>query len=576
MKKLFPYLVYLKDVKMAFILAILAGIFYGASTGLGIPVLIRYLYPKIFSNEAISVMTLTLICTLPVIVSAFRAGGNFLNSYYLSYCGQYILQQLRIKVFAKIQNLPIAFFHKRQPGDLISRVSNDTTILQQTIINASQEILKQPITLLGAVSYIVYMCFQQSDVVFLIIFILAIPLCIVPIRYIGIKMRNKARAMQEQTSELTHRLAQNLSAVKEIRSFCLEEYELSRYEAVCHVLRERFLKVVKYTSILSPSIEVIASFGVAMAFWYSYKSKIEPDVFISIVGALYLSYEPIKKLGRLNSEMQQGLASLERLENILEEPITIHDPAVPHPVGKLEGNIQFKNVSFAYEMAPVLRDVTVHLTAKKTYALVGPSGAGKTTFAHLIPRFYDLAEGNGSITIDGINIKDMRLKDLRQNIALVSQDPVLFNDTIYNNILVGKPSASHEELMTAAKRAFAHHFILELENGYDTLVGENGSMLSGGQKQRIALARAFLKDAPILILDEATSALDANSEQLIQQALEELFKGKTVIIIAHRFSTIKHADRIFVFKSGEIIEEGTHDLLCEGKGLYEELYAKQS
>lgn len=576
MKKLFFYIKYLKDVRKQFFLAILSGILYGASTGLGIPLIIKYLYPKVFGNENLSVFILTLICILPIVVTIIRASGNFLNSYYLAYCGQHVLEQLRIQIFSKLQSLPIAFFHKKTPGDIITRATNDTGVLQNSIISVSQELLKQPTTLIGAVGYIIYMCFQQSDIVFLMIFILAIPVCIIPIRLIGIKMRDKARAMQAQSSELTQRLTQNLVAVKEIRSFCLEDYELSRYKKVCISMRERVLKVVKYSSILSPSIEVIASIGVAMAFYYSTVAKIEPEVFISIVMALYLSYEPIKKLGRLNNELQQGLASLDRIEEIIDEPVNIKDPENPAKVDKLAGDIEFKDIQFAYETLPVLKGINIKIKAHTTCALVGPSGAGKSTFAHLIPRFYDLTAGQGSISIDGIDIRDMTLKDLRGNIGLVTQDPILFNDTIYNNILVGKPTATREEVITASKKAFAHEFIEAQANGYETELGENGARISGGQKQRLAIARAFLKDAPILILDEATSALDAHSEEFIQKALENLIQGKTVIIIAHRFSTIKHADSIIVFNQGEIVEHGSHETLMSNNALYASLYEKQT
>jgi subfamily B ATP-binding cassette protein MsbA len=267
------------------------------------------------------------------------------------------------------------------------------------------------------------------------------------------------------------------------------------------------------------------------------------------------------------------MAGLERIESLLNEPVTICDPEHPIHVHTLKGDITFSDVSFAYEETPVLSHVNQSLPAGKTYALVGPSGAGKTTFANLIPRFYEVS--SGSVSIDGIDVRSMRLHDVRKHISIVSQDPVLFNDTIYNNILVGNINATSEQIHEAARNAFAEDFIQELEDGYETYVGERGTRLSGGQKQRIAIARAFLKNAPILIMDEATSALDANSESAIQKALEQLIRNKTVILIAHRFSSIKHADEILVFDQGKVVDRGTHETLFEKSILYRSLYEKQ-
>lgn len=573
MKKFLPYLKYLKPVRIQLILAILLGVLYGVSTGVGIPVIVKFLYPKIFSEENIKVSTMILYVLLPFVISIIRSSSNFFNAYYMIYCGQHLLEKIRLLVFEKIQNMHLSFFNKYTPAEIITRSSSDTANLQNALIEFAQDAIKQPITLMGSVGVMVHLCIKHTDAIFLVIFLLAIPLCILPIRIVGLKLRKKATSMQAQVGEITHRLNQNLGAIKEVRSFCLEEYEKKRYEEACDNFMYRFMKLAKYGIILSPIIEVIAALGVSVAFFYAYKKTIEPEVFIALAIALYLSYEPLKKIGRLNNEIQRGIASLERIEELLNEPITIADPDKPVPVDKFEGNIEFHDVHFSYETAPVLEGVSQKLEAGRTYALVGSSGAGKTTFTSLILRFYEAQKGR--VTIDGINIKDVTLKDLRKNIALVSQDPMLFNDTVYNNILIGNLKATREEVVDAAEKAYAHDFIKSLATGYDTGVGENGTQLSGGQKQRIAIARAFLKDAPILILDEATSALDAISENCIQMALETLFNGKTVIIIAHRFSSIKHADMIFVFEGGKIVETGTHGELFGSSGVYHKLYQQQ-
>jgi subfamily B ATP-binding cassette protein MsbA len=296
--------------------------------------------------------------------------------------------------------------------------------------------------------------------------------------------------------------------------------------------------------------------------------------FLTIITAVYISYDPIKKLGAINNEIKRGEAALNRIEVVLKEPVSIRDPENPVPVGRVRGDITFEDVSFAYKAEePVLTGVSVAVPSGTVCALVGPSGAGKTTFANLVPRFYEV--DGGRVAIDGVDIRRMSLGDLRRNVALVSQDPVLFNDTVHNNLLLGRLDATPEEVREAARNAHAEEFILSFPNGYDTVVGERGARLSGGQKQRLAVARAFLRNAPILILDEATSALDSQSEQMIQDALRKLVVGKTVLIIAHRFSTIRDASLILVFDRGSIVARGNHSELYSGNPLYRSLYDRQ-
>ena len=354
----------------------------------------------------------------------------------------------------------------------------------------------------------------------------------------------------------------------------LEQRETDAFAGRSRSLLTLQLKIAKYAQALSPAIELVSAAGIAGTLVYAYQAGISKDDFLAIVTALYFCYEPIKKLGALNNELKRGEASLDRLEVVLHEPVTITDRADARPAGRLRGDVEFAGVSFAYGEHPALRGVSVRIPAGTVCALVGPSGAGKSTFANLVPRFYEVASGR--VTIDGLDVRDLRLADLRRNIALVSQDPVLFNETIYHNLLLGRPDATRAEVLAAAKAAHAHEFIEKQPQGYDTVVGERGALLSGGQKQRLAIARAFLRNAPILILDEATSALDSESEAAVQDALKHLVVGKTVLIIAHRFSTIRDASLILVFDRGAIVAQGNHASLYAGNALYRSLYDRQT
>jgi subfamily B ATP-binding cassette protein MsbA len=373
---------------------------------------------------------------------------------------------------------------------------------------------------------------------------------------------------------VTNSLNENLGAAKEVRAFGLEERQALAFSGETSALVRFQLKVAKYDKALTPAIEIISAFGIGVVFVYSYHARVPFQNFLSVVTALFLSYEPIKKLGAVNNDLMRGEAALDRLEVVFNEPLTIQDPTDPVAVGRVRGDISFKSVRFSYKAEePVLLGVSAEIPAGTICALVGPSGAGKTTFANLVPRFFDA--GAGSVAIDGIDIRRMRLGDLRRNIALVSQDPVLFNDTVHNNLLLGRLDATPAEVRTAAVNANADEFIRSFPKGYETIVGERGARLSGGQKQRLAVARAFLRNAPILILDEATSALDSQSEQMIQDALRKLVVGKTVLIIAHRFSTIRDASLILVFDRGAIAARGTHSQLYGANELYKSLYDRQ-
>lgn len=576
MKRFYPYFKYLRPVLPQLIIALLSGVVFGITGGFGIPTLVQKVFPEIFESdkEPIALSLLLFYCSLPFMVMAVRGTAGFLNTYLLGYCSVHMTMKLQREVFTKLQVLPLSFFKKHSDGDLMARATVDVGMLRVALVDLAQELVKQPTTLIGALGYLVYLCYTQTNMLFLLLLIGFIPITIIPIRIAGKKLKRRAISMQAQVGNLTQHVSQNLRSVREVRAYVLEESEKQKYRSMLEEYRIYFLKITKYNVILSPIIEIISAVGIGVALFYAYHAGVRWEAFLAAVTALYLCYEPIKKLGALHNKIQQALASVDRVEEILHEPVSIDDPADPVEVHKLKGEIAFHQVEFAYQDVPVLREINLCLKAGRSYALVGPSGAGKSTFANLIPRFYDVSKGG--VTIDGIDIRNMRLHDLRRNIALVSQEPILFGDTVYNNILVGRPEASREEVMAAARDAYAHHFIEEMEQGYDTQVGQAGGRLSGGQRQRIALARAFLKDAPIVILDEATSALDAVSEDSIQKALSKLMQGKTVIIIAHRFSSIRNVDEILVFNEGIIVERGCHDELMDQDSFYRILYSTQA
>lgn len=577
MRRFRPYLKYLKPVRTYFIGAALCAGVYGFVYGFVLNyVLMQKVFPMLFNADGPRLDDWKLWGYAALVPAVFFVRGlaAFLNTYLVSLCGVKILEQIRVEFFRKLQELPLSFYSRHPAGDLISRGLADTNQLQFTLTNVANEIFKQPATLLFSLGTLVYLGVQNKDVWIVLLCLATVPICIFPIRYVGRHVLRRARQMQEQLGLLTDRFSENLSAVKEVRAFGLEERESRRFTNVVQSLFTVQMKVVKYSSFLSPTIEFISSVGVAFTLVYAYKVGLEWNIFLSIVFALFVSYEPVKKLGAINNDLKRGESALDRLEHVLHQPLVITNPAHPVSVDRLQGHVRFTNVNFAYKDGePVLHDVTADVPSGTVCALVGPSGAGKSTFANLIPRFYEVT--GGKVSIDGHDVRDMRISDLRGNIAVVSQDPVLFNDTIYNNLLLGRTNATRDEVMAATTSAHADEFINTLPQGYDTIVGERGALLSGGQKQRIALARAFLRNAPILILDEATSALDSQSEQMIQEALQKLVVGKTVFIIAHRFSTIRDASMILVFDQGRIVAWGNHTSLYADNPLYRTLYDRQ-
>ena len=568
-----PYFAMLKPVRLQFAGALLFGILFGAAGGFGFPFMAYKVFPMLFGETEPD--RWVLIGAILMLPAAFLVRGvsGFANAYLSARCGVFVLNTIKGRLHAKLQHLPLAFFSRHKMGDIMSRLVGDAAAVQLVVTTVFNDLIKQPVTFLGAIGSLAYMAYRNEQLVFILFALGIIPLCVLPVRFLGRKILARAKQLQQNAGNINSMLHENLAAVREIRAFNLQDREIARFRDL--LTRQAYfnLKTVKYNQLLTPTIEVITACGVSFAIFYASEMRMELAQVIPLMTALYMTYDPIKKLGGVHNHFKRGQASVERIDLILNTEDGLPDPVQPlaFPAGSV--GIAFDEVSFAYGESDVLRGVSVDIVAGSITALVGPSGAGKSTFVNLIPRFYDVKAG--AIRIAGVDVRDFAKHDLRSHISIVSQDTVLFNDTIRNNIRLGRLDASDAEVEQAARHAHAHEFITQFDQGYETLAGERGLRLSGGQKQRIAIARAFLKNAPVLIMDEATSSLDSDSESAVQAALDELIRGKTVVIIAHRFSTIKKAGRIVVMEDGLVRAIGTHADLYERDALYRGLYDKQ-
>jgi subfamily B ATP-binding cassette protein MsbA len=584
MNRFRPYLRHLRPVRGHLILAFVCLAIFAVTTGFGLPWLIPTVFGPIFQGELnpatglferhLSFWEVTRWTMLVPLIFIVRGVAGFGGSYLFQLIGTRVLEAIRLDYFRKLQVLPLSYLQGQRAGDLTARGLADTQQVQSALTMAASEGVKHPLTLVAALGAVVYFALQAEGVVLALVTLALVPVCVFPVRHAARKVLRRAQQAQAAMGSISAQIAENLGAAREVRAFGLEERAVGRFAATSHALLTAQLKVAKYVQLIGPAVEIISSFGIALTLVYAYRSGIDIKLLGGVLVALYQCYEPVKRLGLLKSELERGRAALERLEPVLNEPVGLADPDVPANVTRLRGDLDFGGVSFAYKTDTlVLRDISIRIPAGTVCALVGRTGAGKTTFANLVPRFYDATAG--TVKVDGHDVRDLRLADLRRNLALVSQETVLFHDSILNNILLGRPQATRAEAEQAARNSHAHGFIMAFPQGYDTVVGERGASLSGGQRQRIALARAFLRDAPILILDEATSALDSESEAAVQAALKQLMAGRTVLIIAHRFSTIRDASLILVFDQGRIVAVGPHAQLYAANSLYKSLYDQQ-
>ena len=561
---------YLKPYKKRFAFAMLCMAMFSGLTGATMW-LIKNIFDRIFVARDVQMLyTVTLLIPVFFLVKGLAAYGQ---NYTLSYITQNVVCRIRNELFEKLVGLSHLFYVNNSTPRLMARVTNDVAALQNALYRVPPSIIRDGLTVIVMIFVLFYLHWK-----FALLALVLFPLASIPLARFARKMRGASREGQKQMGEVYATLQETLTGFSIIKSFMQEKTEAARFNREnmkYYQTQQRFIRVDARSS---PTMEFMGSLAVALILWYGGMDVINgvwtSGSFVTFLTAAFSLYQPIKNFSQTNSLIQQAMAATERIFEILDEKPDIVDRSGAVSVSRFRSTIVFNNISFHYPSKEhVIKDLTLAITAGEVVAFVGPSGSGKTTMANLLQRFYDV--NDGSITLDGIDIRDMKLSSLRSLIGVVPQETMLFNETVKYNIAYGLRDASDADIIAAATAANAHQFISRLPQGYDTFVGERGMKLSGGERQRLSIARAILKNPPILILDEATSALDAESEQLVQTAIERLMAHRTVIMIAHRLATVRKADRIVVLNQGSIIEQGTHDQLVSQEGAYSRLHNLQ-
>ncbi len=556
--------------KPTLIIAMVSMILVAASTGVQV-FLVKYVIDFIFMEK--NVFYLTLLPAIYIVVFLFKGVFYYAYSFLLEKVGQSIIRDFRVQLFSHIHSQSLSFFHGMPTGTLISRIISDVALIQQAVSNALIGILRDLFTVIFLLGLVFYLDWKLAMFSFIIL-----PIAAFPIVRFGKIFRKLSTKTQEETAVVSNILYETITGNRIVKAFCKEKYEDSRFVKQINKLLDITIKDAKYRSLQHPLMELIGGVAIACFIWFGGRDVIfgstTTGTFFTLLTALVAAYEPVKKVSRINSIIQQGMAAATRVYSVLDQKPEIADAKDATQLAPFSKEINFKNLTFSYNKDDVvLSNINLAVPCGEALAIVGPSGGGKTTLTNLIPRFLETMQGH--LFIDGIDIRTVTLNSLRSQIAMVTQQTILFNDTVRNNISYGDLQSTDEEIFAAAKAAHAYDFISELPKGFDTIIGEGGSRLSGGERQRVSIARAILKNAPILILDEATSSLDTESEREVQKALDNLMKNRTTFVIAHRLSTIKNADRIIVIKDGRIVEEGTHADLIESQGEYELLHNMQ-
>ncbi|NDV46163.1 ABC transporter ATP-binding protein [Paludibacter sp. 221] len=528
-----------------------------------------------FLGQLTPATALVCIGTYLIVTAFLKTGSSFLGSYFMVPIRTGVLRDLRMKLYDKILSLPLGFFTEERKGDIMARMTGDVVEVENSIMSSLDMMFKNPIMI--AIYLIAMFSISWQLTIFALIFL---PVGGLVVGKIGKSLKRRSKEGQEQNGELLSQIEETLGGLRVIKAFNAEKKLEGRFSILNEKLRRTFNKINRKHALAHPVSEFLGTVIVAVIlcvgglFILGDRYGLSGESFIYYLTIFYLIINPVKELSKASYSIQKGLASLERVDKVLETENTIPEPQYPEIIKPFSNKIEYRNLWFKYQNEWVLQDVDLTIERGKTVALVGQSGSGKSTLVDLLPRFYDPQKGE--VMIDGVNIKELQTKDIRSQMGNVNQEAILFNDTFYNNITFGVESATMEQVIEAAKIANAHDFIMATEQGYDSNIGDRGSKLSGGQRQRISIARAILKNPAILILDEATSALDTESEKMVQEALDNLMKNRTTLVVAHRLSTIKRADEICVMHEGQIVERGKHDELILLNGYYKRLVDMQS
>ena len=558
-------LTYARPYRGRFAAALAAMLFYAAASA-GLVTLIKPLMDSVLSDRLDLTfwgvrMNLPAWSAAVLVMYLFKGLGAYFSTFVMTDIGQRVVRDLRNTVFGHILNQSATFFSLRTTGQLMSGITNDVSQVQQAVSETVGDLLREGLAVLGLAALLFY-----YDSGLALVVVTGAPIVVYPLVRLGQRIRRTSRRVQEQLAHLSHITAEAFTGHRIVKAFGAEGHETARFKAASHRLYRTSLKVTSTVSILPPLMEFLGGVAVVGLIWYGNNRIRLGDMtqgdFFAFVVAAFTMYGPIKRLSRVNTNIQQAIAASERIFELLDTHSEVHERPAAEQMAPLQHGIEFRNVSFSYtDEAPkyVLRDVSFSVRAGQMVAIVGLSGAGKTTLVNLIPRFFDVTAG--SILMDGVDIRDVTLRSLRAQVGIVTQETVLFDESVASNIAYGSPGATAAEIEAAARAAHAHEFIAPLADAYDTWIGERGQRLSGGQRQRLAIARALLKNSPILILDEATSSLDAESERLVQDALANLMRNRTSFVIAHRLSTVRRADAIIALERGRVAEIGRHDEL---------------